>query len=311
MISAKPTELQPDPRVDDRSHQQRGFGWLGCRTSRHRPPGNPFGSGAAPCSGSGRARPVSTIKPRHLDRALLNMKPGEGEEVGEAEGEVSAADEFLAGQSGGVITATGLLSMAKASHAWASPRRTGRSPICIQRFSKTSKKTFDARSTRKQSGSLHRIHQRHARHDDAGMGSLPSDERPNTPAAEARRSSNCRTSSTANPTHRSDGMDLEVLVDAERTLGVDRPTLLILGRPTATTVRPSTPDWQPGRLLADHRSDAQSTGAGRRGLPSAESVDQARRFCSVQRPLPRRGNRGRVDGGDLERLQRALNRLEG
>ena len=49
---------------------------------------------------------VSTIKPRHLDRALLNMKPGEGEEV-------SAADEFLAGQSGGVITATGLLSMAK------------------------------------------------------------------------------------------------------------------------------------------------------------------------------------------------------
>lgn len=56
---------------------------------------------------------VSTIKPRHLDRALLNMKPGEGEEVGEAEGEVSAADEFLAGQSGGVITATGLLSMAK------------------------------------------------------------------------------------------------------------------------------------------------------------------------------------------------------
>ena len=56
---------------------------------------------------------VSTIKPRHLDRALLNMKPGEGEEAGEAEGEVSAADEFLAGQSGGVITATGLLSMAK------------------------------------------------------------------------------------------------------------------------------------------------------------------------------------------------------
>ena len=35
---------------------------------------------------------VSTIKPRHLDRALLNMKPGEGEEVGEAVGEVSAAD---------------------------------------------------------------------------------------------------------------------------------------------------------------------------------------------------------------------------
>ena len=58
-------------------------------------------------------RDRSTIKPRHLDRALLNMKPGEGEEVGEAEGEVSAADEFLAGQSGGVITATGLLSMAK------------------------------------------------------------------------------------------------------------------------------------------------------------------------------------------------------
>ena len=47
----------------------------------------------------------------------------------------------------------------------------------------------------------------------------------------------------------SDGMDLEVLVDAERTLGVDRPTLLILGRPTVTTVRPSTPDWPPGRRL--------------------------------------------------------------
>ncbi len=56
---------------------------------------------------------VATIKPRHLDRALHNMKPGEGEEAGETVAEAGAAEEFVAGQAGGLITATGLLSMAK------------------------------------------------------------------------------------------------------------------------------------------------------------------------------------------------------
>ncbi len=56
---------------------------------------------------------VSTIKPRHLDRALLNMKPEDGAEDAGAQPEASAADEFVAGQAGGLITKTGLLSMAK------------------------------------------------------------------------------------------------------------------------------------------------------------------------------------------------------
>ncbi len=55
---------------------------------------------------------VATIKPRHLDRALLNMKPAEGEE-GEAVAEVGAAEEFVASQAGGLVTPTALLSMAK------------------------------------------------------------------------------------------------------------------------------------------------------------------------------------------------------
>ena len=56
---------------------------------------------------------VATIKPRHLDRALLNMKPAEGEEDGEEVAEVGAAEEFVASQAGGLVTPTALLSMAK------------------------------------------------------------------------------------------------------------------------------------------------------------------------------------------------------
>ena len=56
---------------------------------------------------------VATIKPRHLDRALLNMKPAEGEEDDENAPEVSAADDFVASQAGGLVTPTALLSMAK------------------------------------------------------------------------------------------------------------------------------------------------------------------------------------------------------
>ena len=56
---------------------------------------------------------VSTIKPRHLDRAVLNLKPGEGEETGSDPDEMGAAEEFVASQSGGVLTPTALLSMAR------------------------------------------------------------------------------------------------------------------------------------------------------------------------------------------------------
>ena len=56
---------------------------------------------------------VATIKPRHLDRALLNMKPVEGEGEGDESPEVSAAEEFVASQSGGLITPSALLAMAK------------------------------------------------------------------------------------------------------------------------------------------------------------------------------------------------------
>ena len=56
---------------------------------------------------------VSTIKPRHLDRAVLNTKPAEGEDASEDSDEMGAAEEFVASQSGGILTPTALLSMAR------------------------------------------------------------------------------------------------------------------------------------------------------------------------------------------------------
>ena len=56
---------------------------------------------------------VSTIKPRHLDRAVLNTKPAEGDEEGGDAPEMGAAEEFVASQAGGVLTPTALISMAR------------------------------------------------------------------------------------------------------------------------------------------------------------------------------------------------------
>ena len=56
---------------------------------------------------------VATIKPRHLDRAVLNTKPAEGEDDNEPSQEAGAAEEFVASQAGGLITPTALLSMAR------------------------------------------------------------------------------------------------------------------------------------------------------------------------------------------------------
>ena len=56
---------------------------------------------------------VATIKPRHLDRAVLNTAPSEGEGDEDGEGELSAAEEFVASQAGGLVTPTALLAMAK------------------------------------------------------------------------------------------------------------------------------------------------------------------------------------------------------
>ena len=56
---------------------------------------------------------VATIKPRHLDRALLNMKPAEGQEEGEEASEADAVDDFVASQAGGLVTHTAMLSMAR------------------------------------------------------------------------------------------------------------------------------------------------------------------------------------------------------
>lgn len=56
---------------------------------------------------------VATIKPRHLDRAVLNTQPNDDDEGGDDGGEVSAAEEFVASQAGGLLTPTALLSMAK------------------------------------------------------------------------------------------------------------------------------------------------------------------------------------------------------
>ena len=56
---------------------------------------------------------VATIKPRHLDRAVLNTKPAEGEDDNEPSQEAGAAEEYAASQAGGLITPTALLSMAR------------------------------------------------------------------------------------------------------------------------------------------------------------------------------------------------------
>lgn len=57
---------------------------------------------------------VSTIKPRHLDRAVLNIKAPEGGEGAEPSVvHEDGTNEFVASQTGGLITPTALLSMAR------------------------------------------------------------------------------------------------------------------------------------------------------------------------------------------------------
>lgn len=56
---------------------------------------------------------VSTIKPRHLDRAILNTSNEEAETTASATEEVTAAEDFVASQTGGIVTPTGLLSIAR------------------------------------------------------------------------------------------------------------------------------------------------------------------------------------------------------
>ena len=56
---------------------------------------------------------VATIKPRHLDRAVKNTQPSEEASGDEGAPEVTAAEEFVASQAGGLVTPTALLSMAK------------------------------------------------------------------------------------------------------------------------------------------------------------------------------------------------------
>ncbi len=120
---------------------------------------------------------VATIKPRHLDRALLNMKPAEGEEGGEEVAEVGAAEEFVASQAGGLVTPTALLSMAKSiAKMGVTQRRPRRVALPLRRSPRRLGRGHpQPRSTRQQPGSVHRIHQRHARHDDPGVGALKAD----------------------------------------------------------------------------------------------------------------------------------------
>lgn len=57
---------------------------------------------------------VATIKPRHLDRALLNMrKPGSDDEHDDAVVPEGGAQDFVASQSGGMLTPTSLLALAR------------------------------------------------------------------------------------------------------------------------------------------------------------------------------------------------------
>jgi len=57
---------------------------------------------------------VSTIKPRHLDRAVHNLKAGEDEEGDEKDTEeVGGTEGFVASQSGGVLTPSSLMSLAR------------------------------------------------------------------------------------------------------------------------------------------------------------------------------------------------------
>ena len=107
-------------------------------------------------------------------------------------------------------------------------------------------------------------------------------------------------------------MDLEVLVDAERTLGVDRPTLLILGRPTcddcqAFYARLAT--WTPPRPITVLTLNLRAAeGEAFRALnPWTKHVDFV--------PFNVLYLDGEIvdewTGGDLERLQHALSLLEG
>jgi hypothetical protein len=56
---------------------------------------------------------VATIKPRHLDRAVLNTAPSDEQDGDDGDGELSGAEEFVASQAGGLVTPTALLAMAK------------------------------------------------------------------------------------------------------------------------------------------------------------------------------------------------------
>jgi len=57
---------------------------------------------------------VSTIKPRHLDRAVHNLKaPESDEEGGQTVVSEGGTNEFIASQTGGLVTPTALLSMAR------------------------------------------------------------------------------------------------------------------------------------------------------------------------------------------------------
>ena len=87
---------------------------------------------------------VATIKPRHLDRALLNMKPAEGAEDDENAPEVSAADDFVASQAGGLVTPTALLSMAKSiARMGVSKARSTSCSFSTLRCWRTWKKTYE------------------------------------------------------------------------------------------------------------------------------------------------------------------------
>ncbi|GIR75632.1 MAG: hypothetical protein CM15mP78_03310 [Candidatus Poseidoniales archaeon] len=72
-------------------------------------------------------------------------------------------------------------------------------------------------------------------------------------------------------------MDLQVLSDPQRPLGVDQPTLLILGRPTCDDCQAFYADlatWDSTPSAGS--ADAQPACTGGRGLPLAQSVDRPR-----------------------------------